>query len=82
MEQRLNKLKHTNTRITQMIILLPKTMSQVQVKKNDYDKNHKLKHTNRRITHMVILLTKRMGQVQVTAKIILMNNIDINTENQ
>ena len=70
-KQRLNKLKHTNRRITQMIILLPNIMSQFQVTTETIImKNHNLKHTNLRITQMIILLPKRTSHVQETTEMI------------
>ena len=82
LKQRINNLKHTNRRITPMIILIPKRTSQVQVEKNISDKNHNLKHTNRSITHKIILPSKIMSQVQVTTKMNMMKNQYINMENQ
>ena len=69
LKQRFNKLKHTNRRITQIIIILPKKMSKFQMTtKIILMKNHKLKQTKIRITQMLILLPKIMSQVQVTKK--------------
>ena len=52
LNQRINKLEHTNIRITNMIILIQKGMSQVQVATKIILilKIYRLKHTNRRRT--------------------------------
>ena len=61
MKQRISKTKHTNIRITHIIILLPKIMSPVQVSTEMIMiRKHKLKHRNITIIQIRILPAKIM----------------------